>query len=102
MKSCDLIWFISCEYHANVFAGYSYNFHENYFSHGSCEEVFVSKSFKNMQNSHEMLHGFRIRSKLMQIILATFACILSFAGFIQELLLIQKIYIKNIKINLKR
>lgn len=42
-----------------------------------------------------MLHGFRIGSKLMQIILATFACIVRFPGFIKELLLIQKIN-KNI------
>lgn len=44
---------------------------------------------------HINVHGFRIGSKLMQIILATFACILRFAGFIKELLLIQKIN-KNI------
>lgn len=60
----------------------------------------MSNSFKNIQNSHEMLHGFRIRNKLMQIILATFAFLLSFAGFIKELLLIPKIY-KNIKTILK-
>lgn len=60
-----------------MFALYPDKFYDNYYSHVSCDEILVSNSYKKYAKFTCKLHGLRIKSKLMQIILATIACILS-------------------------